>query len=368
MDDELLEKYTKEYIKGQQVPEVVFAWQGGEPTLLGLEFFKKAVEFQEKFRKPGMRIENALQTNATMLTEEMCQFFADRHFLLGVSLDGPSVLHNRYRKDKGGNPSFDRVMAGIEMLKRYRVDFNILACVSAANVVHPLKVYRFFRDEVKASYIQFIPIVERDHASGYQEGEKVTERSINGHQYGRFLIEIFDEWVRRDVGQVFVQIFDIALGAWLGSDPGLCVFSKKCGNALAIEHNGDLYSCDHFVEPRHFLGNILDTPLVHLVTNEKQQKFGSDKWNSLTQYCRECPSLFACHGGCPKDRILYAPDGQFGLNYLCAGFRSFFTHIDGPMRLMAKEVRAHRPAANIMQILADRQAHHSKESRNDLCP
>lgn len=230
------------------------------------------------------------------------------------------------------------------------MDFNILTCVSAANVTQPLEVYRFLRDEIGAEYLQFIPIVERDDETGFQEGTALTPRSISGKQYGDFLITIFDEWVRRDVGRVFVQMFDDALGRWLGAPGGLCVFQETCGLAMAMEHNGDVYSCDHFVEPRHRLGNLLETPLTELVGSVQQKQFGLDKRESLPHYCRECPVLFACNGGCLKDRTELTPDGEPGLNHLCSGFKAFFTHVDEPMRIMAGLLRQRRPAAEIMKI------------------
>ncbi|MEN8242035.1 MAG: anaerobic sulfatase maturase, partial [Chloroflexota bacterium] len=238
MSDQVLESFTRQYIEAQSVPEVTFAWQGGEPTLMGLDFFKRAVFFQNKFRKPGMRISNSLQTNGTLLDDKLCQFFKAHNFLIGLSLDGPADLHNTYRLDKGGNPTFGRVMDGIALLKKHQVDFNILTCVNAANADHPLEVYQFLRDEVGAEFIQFIPIVERDNATGYQEGTQVTSRTVSGRAYGQFLIAVFDEWVKKDVGKVYVQIFDVALGVWFGQPASLCIFSETCGSALALEHNG----------------------------------------------------------------------------------------------------------------------------------
>jgi len=350
MSDETLESYTRQYIQNQRVPEVNFAWQGGEPTLMGLDFFRKAVAYQQKYARPGQRIENALQTNGTLLDDEWCKFFAENRFLIGISLDGPREAHDFYRKDKGGAPTFDRVLRAVQLLKNHKVDFNILTCVSASNVDRPLDVYHFLRDEIGAEYIQFIPIVERENATGFQEGTALTSRSITGEQYGRFLISIFDEWVRRDVGKVFVQMFDTALGRWLGAPGGLCVFQETCGLALAMEHNGDVYSCDHFVEPRHRLGNLLETPLTDLVGSVQQKQFGIDKRKSLPHYCRECPVLFACNGGCPKDRTDLTPDGEAGLNHLCEGFKAFFIHVDEPMRLMARLLSQRRPAAEIMKL------------------
>ena len=380
MSHETLDAFTRQYIGAQpHAPEVTFGWQGGEPTLMGLDFFREAVSLQEKYRRPGQRIANALQTNATTLNDDWCQFFHEHDFLLGVSLDGPRHLHDYYRKDKGGKPTFDRVMAGIELLKRHRVEFNILCTVHAANGDHPLEVYRFFRDEVgdpsrpdAPFFIQFIPIVERDNDTGFQEGERVTARSVGGRQYGEFLIGVFDEWVRRDVGRVFVQIFDTALAAWLGERPGLCIFDETCGLALAVEHNGDVYSCDHFVEPRHYLGNLEETALDALVGSPAQRAFGQAKRDTLPRYCLECPVRFVCNGGCPKNRFITTPDGEPGLNYLCEGYRAFFQHIDRPMRLMAAELQARRPPANVMLILAQEEAElqrrFAQAGRNDPCP
>jgi uncharacterized protein len=354
MASELLETYTRQYIEAQRVPEVTFVWQGGEPTLMGLDFFRLVVEFQQEYRQQSVRIHNALQTNGITLDDEWCRFFRKHNFLVGISLDGPCDLHDAYRVDKGGKPTFDHVMAGVALLKQHGVDFNILATVHAANADHPLEVYRFLRDEVGASFIQFIPIVERDNETGFQEGDKVTERSVAGRQYGDFLIAIFDEWVRRDVGRVFVQIFDVALTAWLGQRPGLCIFEETCGTALVMEHNGDLYSCDHFVEPRYKLGNIQEISLVEMVGSEQQRQFGLAKRDTLPRYCRECQVRFICNGGCPKNRILRAPDGEPGLNYLCEGYKAFFTHIDRPMQIMAAELQTGRPARQQQALLSKR--------------
>ncbi|HEY86188.1 MAG TPA: anaerobic sulfatase maturase [Chloroflexi bacterium] len=372
MDDGLLEKYTRQYIEAQRVSEVTFAWQGGEPTLMGLDFFKRAMEFQQKYRKPGMRIDNALQTNGATLDDDWGRFFHEHNFLIGLSVDGPRDLHNAYRINKGGAGSFDQVMRGWEYLKKHRVEFNILCTVHAANANHPLEVYRFFRDELKTQFVQFIPIVERDNETGFQEGNKVTNRSVTGKQYGDFLIAIFDEWARRDAGRTYVQIFDVALGAWLGQEPSLCIFRPTCGDALAMEHNGDLFSCDHFVEPNYRLGNIKEIPLVEMAAADQQKQFGQAKKDTLPRYCRECEVRFACNGGCPKNRILHTPDGEPGLNYLCEGYKAFFTHIDQPMRFMANELRHQRPPANIMGYLAqqeaERQQQFARVRRNDPCP
>lgn len=348
MDEDTLESYTRQYIEAQRAPEVTFAWQGGEPTLMGLDFFSRAVELQEKYRQPGTKIFNALQTNGTTLHDEWCTFFKQNNFLIGLSLDGPQQLHDKYRVDKAGKTSFKRVMKGISLLKKYQVDFNILTTVHAANVDHPLDVYHFLRDEVGAQFIQFIPIVERKNDTGYQEGYKVTKRSVTGKKYGQFLNAIFDEWVRQDVGQTFVQIFDVALGVWYGQRASLCIFEQTCGLAMAMEHNGDLYSCDHYVEPGHFLGNIKEDQMLDLVASEKQVDFGATKHNSLPQYCLDCEVRFICNGGCPKNRIRRTPDGEEGLNYLCEGYKAFFKHIDEPMKKMAQYLKIGRPPADIM--------------------
>jgi uncharacterized protein len=319
-----------------------------------------------------MRIFNAFQTNGVLLDDDWCRFFKQHGFLVGLSIDGPRTIHDFYRVDKGGQPTFDRVMRGLSFLKKHGVEYNTLTTLHAANVKHPLEVYRFLRDEVGSQYMQFIPIVERDNGTGFQEGNTVTNRSLTGQQYGRFLIGVFDEWVRRDVGHTFVQIFDVALAAWLGEPPGLCIFAETCGNALAMEHNGDLFSCDHFVEPKYRLGNIQEIPLVELVALPEQRQFGLDKRETLPRYCRECEVRFVCNGGCPKDRFIQTPDGEPGLNYLCEGYRAFFNHIDRPMQLMAAELRAGRPPANIMHMLAQEEAMLQRQfataGRNEPCP
>jgi uncharacterized protein len=372
MSDALLEEYTRQYIEAQPAPEVTFAWQGGEPTLMGLDFFRRAIGFQQKYRRPGMGIHNALQTNGVTLDEAWCRFFREQDFLVGISLDGPRDLHDAYRIDKGGQPTFERVMAGLELLKKHGVEFNVLTTVHAANADHPLEVYRFLRDEAGTGFIQFIPIIEHDNEAGFQAGNKVSARSVTGRQYGDFLIAIFDEWVRQDVGRVFVQIFDAALAAWLGQRPGLCIFEETCGTALAMEHNGDLYACDHFVEPGHKLGNMHDRPLAEMVGSEPQRQFGRAKRDTLPRHCRECQVRFVCNGGCPKNRILHTPEGEPGLNFLCAGYKAFFTHIDRPMRMMAAELRAGRPAAKVMLLLAQEEAEvqhrFARAGRNDPCP
>ena len=353
MDEPLLEDFTRQYIRAQQASEVTFAWQGGEPTLVGLPFYEKAVSFQKKYTQPGQKISNALQTNGVTLTDEWCRFFKQNNFLIGLSIDGPQPLHDAYRLDKGGNPTFEGVMNGLELLKKHKVDFNALTTVHAANSPYPLEVYRFLRDEVGTAFIQFIPIVERQNTTGFQEGNRVTERSISAVQYGQFLIQIFDDWVRRDVGQVYVQIFDVSLGAWLGQPGALCVFAPTCGTAMALEHNGDLYACDHFVEPDFLLGNIHEHDLLELVSAKKQVKFGQAKLDRMPEYCLHCEVRFACHGGCPKNRFIRTPKGKPSLNYLCQGYQAFFKHIDEPMKIMAFLIRQQRAPAEIMNILAN---------------
>jgi uncharacterized protein len=372
MADDLLAEYTRQYIAAQNAPEVTFGWQGGEPTLMGLDFFRRALDLQREHQRPGTRIHNTLQTNATLLDDEWCRLFKQHDFLIGVSLDGPRELHDHYRRDKGGKPTFDRVMHGIELLRRHKVEFNILTTLHAANAEHPLEVYRFLRDEVGTQFIQFIPIVERDNDDGFQIGDTVRPRSVTGQQYGDFLIATFDEWVRRDVGRIFVQIFDVALAAWSGQRPGLCVFEETCGLTLAMEHNGDVYSCDHYVEPDHRLGNIRDLPLIELVASDRQQAFGDAKRDTLPAYCHACDVRFVCNGGCPKDRMLRTPDGDLGLNYLCQGYKAFFTHIDHPMRIMTELLQRRQAPANIMALLAreeaDLAARMRRSGRNELCP
>jgi serine-type anaerobic sulfatase-maturating enzyme len=346
MSDEVLEEYIRQTIEAHRIPEVTFAWQGGEPTILGIEFFKKALFLQEKYCRPGMVIHNTIQTNGVLLDDEWCRFFKKKHFLVGISIDGPRKLHDACRTDAAGKGSFDRVMRGLALLKKHKVDFNILCTVNAVNGDHPLEVYRFFRDEVKAQFIQFIPVVECDHKSG-----TVTLLSVSPEQYGKFLIGVFDEWVRHDVGTIYVQHFDTALANWYGEPHGICVFSSTCGSALVIEHTGDIYSCDHFVDKDHLLGNILNTPLTGLVNSERQRQFGLSKRENLPNYCRNCPVLFACWGECPRNRFAKTSDGEAGLNYLCDGYRLFFSHIERPMKYMVQELQAGRAPANVMKVM-----------------
>ena len=372
MTDEVLESFTRQYIESQQVPEVTFGWQGGEPLLMGVDFFERAMAYQEQYRKDGQRIINTLQTNGTLIDDAWGEFFHEHNFLIGLSLDGPQAMHDAYRVDKAGEPTWDRVMRGLHLLQEHEVEYNILCTIHKANADHPLEVYRFFRDQADAQFMQFIPIVRRDNETGHQIGEELTDHSVTAQQYGDFLIGVFDEWVRHDVGREFVQIFDVALAAWSGRRPGLCVFEPTCGLGLAMEHNGDLYACDHYVEPRYLLGNIMETPMLDLVASEQQRAFGQAKLDTLPKQCRNCEARFVCNGACPKNRILVTEDGDAKLNYLCAGYKSFFMHINRPMQMMVNELRHRRAPANVMRVLNQedmaREKAFAEAGRNDPCP
>ncbi len=348
MSDEVLESFIRQYLAAQPYPEVTFAWQGGEPLLMGLDFFRRVVDLQRRHRRPGQGVRNTLQTNGVLLDDDWCTFLAEQGFLVGISIDGPARLHDVYRVDKGGAPTFAAVRQGLALLQEHRVEHNALVCVHAANAPHPLEVYRTLRDDLGLRFLQFIPIVERVNETGFQEGEEVSERSVTGRQWGDFLVAVFEEWVRRDVGRIFVQLFDVTLASWLGMRPGLCIFEETCGQALALEHDGDLYACDHYVEPRWRLGNLMETPLAELAVSETLRGFGEAKRDGLPRTCRECNVLFACRGECPKNRILTTPDGEPGLNWLCEGYKRFFRHVDPAMRFMAAELKAGRPPAGVM--------------------
>jgi uncharacterized protein len=343
MSDAVLERYISGYIASQppSLTEISFAWQGGEPTLMGVEFFRRVVELQKQYCPYGKTISNALQTNGTLLDDEWCRFLYQHNFLVGLSIDGPRELHDFYRVDKGGKPTFDKVMRGLELLKKHRVEFNTLTVVNRRNSRQPLEVYRFLKS-VGSPFMQFIPLVERvgegSLAGPGEVSTGVTEWSVEPLAYGTFLCSIFDEWIRRDVGRVFVQIFEAQLGRWMGRGSTLCVFSETCGDALAMEHNGDVYSCDHYVYPRFKLGNVMNDNLRDVVNSPLQLKFGADKRDTLPQYCRDCRVRFACNGECPKHRFLQTPDGEEGLNYLCAGYKKFFTHIDPYFRAVAPQL------------------------------
>ena len=362
MGDDLLEIYIRQLLESQAAgPDVTIAWQGGEPTLMGVEFFRRAVDLANRYRRPGQVVTHTMQTNGTLLTDEWCELLAEHSFLVGISIDGPPAQHDRYRVDKRGNPTSGKVMRGLELLKGHAVEFNILCTVHPANQDEPLALYRYFRDDLGARHIQFIPIVERENETGFQEGDQVTERSVDPDRWGRFLITVFDEWVTHDVGTVFISHFDAALASWLGIQPALCIFGETCGNAVALEHNGDLYSCDHFVEPDYLLGNIRENHMVDLLASPQQRAFGDDKRDGLPQYCRDCEVRFACNGECPKNRFVLTPSGEPGLNYLCGGYRAFFNHIDPLMQQMAGFLRQGRFADEVMGLLAS-------AGRNDPCP
>jgi uncharacterized protein len=390
MDDAGLEAYIRQLMEAQPGPEVAVAWQGGEPTLMGLPFFRRSVELVAQYCRPGVSIQYTMQTNGTRVDDEWAKFFKDNNFLVGLSVDGPRELHDHHRRTKGGGGSFDQVLAGWEALKRHDVDTNILCTVHADNGDHALPVYRFFRDELGARHLQFIPVIERataatidQTAAGWgddhiatrplyvQQGDRAAPRSVGPWQYGAFMTAIWDEWVRRDVGTVFVQAFDVALGNRLGRY-ALCVHAPTCGDALVLEHNGDLYSCDHYVEPDYRLGNIHETPLVELVASPRQRQFGQDKQDTLPRYCRECDVLQQCYGGCPKDRFAKTPNGEPGLNYLCEGYQAFFRNIAPAVDFMAGELLSGRPPAAVMGEMARRDremtAAVAATGRNDPCP
>lgn len=372
MPDNILEEYIKQLIESQSGPEINISWQGGEPTLMGLNFFRRSIELAKKHIKPGTGITNTLQTNGILINDEWCSFFKENNFLIGLSLDGTKELHDFYRVDKGGHGSYDKVINAIRLFQRHNIDFNLLTTVHSKNADYPLEVYKFFRDELKVQFIQFIPIVERDNETGFQEGNKVTDRSITASQWGNFLIKIFDEWVRHDVGEIYVRMFDSALASWYGENSTVCIFSEKCGNALVMEHNGDIYSCDHFVEPKYLLGNIQAKNMLELVTSEEQKKFGNDKFDTLPKYCLNCEVRFACHGECPKNRFINTPDGEPGLNYLCEGYKAFFKHIDIPMKYMADKLRVNGAPSEIVKYFAEKEKNlnelYKKTGRNEPCP
>ena len=366
MSSETLETYLRQLFESQPDGPVSVAWQGGEPTLMGLDFYQRVIDLIHQFARPTQIIEHTMQTNGTLLNDEWAKFLKQHSVLVGLSIDGPQAMHDKYRVWKDGRGSFDEVIRAWELLKRYQVDTNILCSLSAANADEPLAVYRYFRDELGAKHLQFIPIIERSTPvdleiaeKGWtdkpgrrrilykQQGNLVTSRSITAEQYGSFLNAVFDEWISHDVGDVFVQIFDVTLGAHVGMY-SLCVHAPTCGSALVLEHNGDMYSCDHYVEPDYKLGNILETPMIDLATSAQQVQFGRNKQTLLPQMCQQCDVRYACNGGCPKDRFISTPDGEPGLNYLCEGFQNFFRHVDQPMKRMAELISQGRFADEIM--------------------
>lgn len=358
MTDELLEKFIKEYIESQTMPQVLFTWHGGETLMRPLDFYKKVIALQRKYAR-GRTIDNCIQTNGTLLTDDWCRFFHDNHWLVGVSIDGPQEFHDEYRKNKQGKPSFVKVMQGINLLNKHQVEWNALAVVNDFNADYPLDFYHFFK-AIGCRYIQFTPIVERifQHSDGrylasVEEGaaETVTDFSVTPEQWGNFLCIIFDEWVQNDVGEYFIQLFDATLANWVGEQPGVCSLAKNCGHAGVIEFNGDVYACDHFVFPQYKLGNIYSKSLVEMMYSEKQLQFGRDKSEKLPIQCKECQYLFACNGECPKNRFCKTASGETGLNYLCKGYYQYFDHVAPYMDFMKKELLAQRPPANIMEAI-----------------
>ena len=358
MSDEMLEQFTREYIEAQTMPQVLFTWHGGEPLMRSIDFYKKALTLQKKYAH-GKQIDNVIQTNGTLLTDEWCEFFAKNHWLVGISIDGPQEYHDHYRVTPTGKPSWEKVMQGISLLKKHRVEWNAMAVANAYNAEHPLEFYHFFRDN-GCQYLQFTPIVERltEHEDGRTLASLADDReipladaSVTPQQWGNFLCTIFDDWVRHDVGKTFVEIFDCTLANWMGVLPGICAYSKECGHAGVMEHNGDVYSCDHFVFPEYKLGNIKDQSLIDMLYGEKQQAFSRLKHTSLPRQCKECDMEFACHGECPKNRFEKDKYGEPGLNYLCQGYYQYYTHVAPYMDFMKRELLAQRPPANIMNVL-----------------
>ena len=357
MSEELLERFIKQYIESQTMPEIMFTWHGGETLMRPLSFYKRAVELQKQYAQ-GRHIDNSIQTNGTLLNDEWCKFFKENNFLVGISIDGPKEFHDEYRRDKMGRPSFHRVMRGIELLKKHEVEFNCLAVVNDYNVDYPLEFYNFFK-EIGCQYIQFTPIVERIRknnsllklATAKQTEDEVdlAPYTVPADKWGNFLCAIFDEWIKEDVGKIYIQIFDSTLANWVGEQPSVCTMAKTCGHAGAMEFNGDVYSCDHFVFPEYRLGNIYNKTLTSMMYSDEQMKFGNDKFDTLPKQCRECDFLFACYGECPKNRFIKDKYGNEGLNYLCQGYYKFFSHVAPYMDFMKTELQAQRPPANVMQ-------------------
>lgn len=358
MSDEMLEQFTREYIEAQTMNQVLFTWHGGEPLLRSIDFYRKALSLQQKYAG-GRRIDNVIQTNGTLLTDEWCEFFAQNHWLVGISIDGPQPYHDHYRLTAAGIPSWQKVMQGIKLLKKHGVEWNAMAVVNAYNVNHPLEFYRFFKEN-GCQFLQFTPIVERQ--TRHEDGRTLasladkneiplSEASVTPEQWGYFLSAIFDEWVRKDVGKIFVEIFDCTLANWMGISPGICAYSKECGHAGVMEHNGDVYSCDHFVFPEYKLGNIRDHSLIDMLYGEQQQEFSRLKHSSLPRQCKECDMEFACHGECPKNRFMKDKYGDSGLNYLCPGYYHYYQHVAPYMDYMKQELMAQRPPSNIMKVL-----------------
>lgn len=358
MSDEMLEQFTRKYIEAQTMNQVLFTWHGGEPLLRSIDFYRKALSLQQKYAG-GRRIDNVIQTNGTLLTDEWCVFFAQNHWLVGISIDGPQPDHDHYRLTAAGKPSWKKVMQGIKLLKKHGVEWNAMAVVNAYNANHPLEFYRFFKEN-GCQFLQFTPIVERltRHEDGRtlasladKDEISLSEASVAPEQWGYFLCAIFDEWVRKDVGKIFVEIFDCTLANWMGISPGICAYSKECGHAGVMEHNGDVYSCDHFVFPEYKLGNIRDHSLIDMLYGEQQQEFSRLKHSSLPRQCKECDMEFACHGECPKNRFMKDKYGDSGLNYLCPGYYHYYQHVAPYMDYMKQELMSQRPPSNIMKVV-----------------
>jgi len=361
---EVLEAYTRDYIESQSGPEVVFDWQGGEPTLMGIEFFRTALDFQERYGR-GKRIRNTLQTNGTLLDEAWCVFLAKNRFLVGLSMDGPAAVHDALRVDGDGRPTLARVLAAFGLMQRHGVEVNILATVNSESSRHPREVYRFFREQ-GAQFIQFIPVIEREGDAGSEkpgispaptqsltQGEAattVTPWSVAPEQYGEFLIQVFQEWIRNDVGRIFVMNFEWTLAAWAGAGPGVCYLSPRCGSNLILEHDGTVYSCDHFMYPDYRLGNILEGGLAGMVRSARQTAFGAAKETGLPGYCRGCGFLFACRGGCPKHRFAPSSDGEPGVNHLCGGLKKFYQYVNPSMKQMVELIRRGLPVQRVMEV------------------
>ena len=362
ISDQMLEKFVCEYIEAQTTSEVLFTWHGGETLMRPISFYKRALQLQRAYAR-GRQVDNCIQTNGTLLNDEWCKFFKENNFLVGVSIDGPQEFHDEYRKTASGKPSFHKVMQGIRLLNKHGVEWNALAVVNDFNADYPLDFYHFFK-EIKCRYIQFTPIVERivtrddglRLAPGMCEGGKLAPFSVTPEQWGNFLCTIFDEWVRNDVGQYYVQLFDATLANWVGVAPGLCTMAAECGHAGVMEFNGDVYACDHFVSPEYRLGNLKDKTIYEMMTSPRQKEFAKLKNALLPRQCKECRFRFACHGECPKNRFVRDCYNQPGLNYLCKGYYQFFEHAAPYFEFMKRELQAQRPPANIMERLksADR--------------
>jgi uncharacterized protein len=367
MKDEVLDEFTRQYIEHHpaNTREINFAWQGGEPTLMGVDFFRRALMYQKKYSRRGIHILNSIQTNGTRLDDEWGTFLSENDFLVGLSIDGPKNLHDRFRPDKGGNGSFDLVMRGLDILKKYQVRFNTLTCIQSENSDHPLEVYRFMK-RIGSTYMQFIPIVEP------MEGGGVSYRSVAPEKYGTFLAKVFDEWIEAgDIGQIFVQDFDTTLNQVYGLPSPVCIHAERCGRAVAIEHNGDVYSCDHFVDPDYRVGNIQNDNFTRMLDGTFQKNFGNDKRDALPAYCLSCEFLSTCNGGCPKNRVTNTPDGEVGLNYLCEGYKIYYAHTIPVFQKMAEAIRLGYTARDYKRLATIQNFNGSKDrvmvGRNDLC-